>query len=109
YHWPGNVRQLEHVVERALILAQGRRIERFELPTEEAETVARPSAPPMLPPADVKLQDWLLRYERQVIVAALRQAGGVQAKAARRLGVSRSNLNYRIHRLGIQVKDVEYE
>ncbi len=109
YHWPGNVRQLEHVVERALILSQGRRIERFELPTEELSTASTVPAKPMLPPPDVKLQDWLLRYERQVIVAALRQAGGVQAKAARRLGVSRSNLNYRIHRLGIQVKDVEYD
>jgi len=110
YDWPGNVRQLEHVVERALILSQGQRIEHFELPTEEAEAVQRTgAAPSVMPPPDVKLQDWLLRYERQVIVAALRQAGGVQAKAARRLGVSRSNLNYRIQRLGIVVKDVEYE
>jgi len=109
YDWPGNVRQLEHVVERALILAKGDRIERFELPTSEAEVVQRPAAARLLPPADVKLQDWLLRYEREVIVAALREAGGVQARAARRLGVSRSNLNYRIQRLGIQIKDVEYE
>ncbi|MEN0062929.1 MAG: sigma-54 dependent transcriptional regulator [Myxococcota bacterium] len=109
YDWPGNVRQLEHVVERALILSQGQRISQFGLPSTEDELVERPATPSMLPPPDVKLQDWLLRYEKQVIVAALRQAGGVQAKAARRLGVSRSNLNYRIHRLGIQVKDVEYE
>ena len=36
-------------------------------------------------------------------------AGGVQARAARRLGISRSNLNYRIQKLDIQIKDVEYE
>ena len=48
-------------------------------------------------------------WERRVIVAALQEAGGVQARAARRLGVSRSNLNQRVQRLGIVLRAVSYE
>ncbi len=47
-------------------------------------------------------------WERRVIVAALEEAGGVQARAARRLGLSRSNLNQRIQRLGIVLCAVRY-
>jgi len=38
-----------------------------------------------------------------------REAGGVQARAARRLGISRSNLNYRIGRLGIRLQEIRFE
>ena len=48
-------------------------------------------------------------WERRVIVAALQESGGVQARAARRLGVSRSNLNQRVQRLGIVLRAVSYE
>jgi DNA-binding NtrC family response regulator len=116
YDWPGNVRQLEHLVERTLILNRGPVIEDVRLPDDaSALTETPPGAPagagghPLLPPPDVTLQDWLLHFERQVIVAALKEAGGVQARAARRLGLARSNLNYRIGRLGLHLKGVEYE
>jgi transcriptional regulator with GAF, ATPase, and Fis domain len=52
--------------------------------------------------------DALDAHERAMIVAALKACGGVQAQAARRLGLSKSNLNYRIKRLGIEVKDIAY-
>ena len=108
YEWPGNVRQLEHVIERAVILTRGEVIEDLRLPDEAEETVPR-DPERLLPPVDTTLQEWLLAYERRVIVAALQECGGVQARAARRLGVSRSNLNYRIGRLDIQVKEIEYD
>ena len=47
-------------------------------------------------------------WERRVLVAALQEAGGVQARAARRLGLSRSNLNQRVQRLGIVLCAVSY-
>jgi DNA-binding NtrC family response regulator len=116
YDWPGNVRQLEHLVERTVILHRGPVIEDVRLPDDARALTETPSgAPgagagfPLLPPPEVTLQDWLLQFERQVIVAALKESAGVQARAARRLGIARSNLNYRIGRLGLQVKDVEYE
>jgi DNA-binding NtrC family response regulator len=109
YDWPGNVRQLEHLLERAVILNRGAEITSLPLPLDdelsEHDTVNRL---PALPPPGTTLQEWLLRYEREVIVTALREAGGVQARAARRLGLSRSNMNYRISRLGIELRDIDY-
>ncbi|MCB9686760.1 MAG: sigma-54-dependent Fis family transcriptional regulator [Alphaproteobacteria bacterium] len=112
YDWPGNVRQLEHLVERAVILERNAEIDDLRLPEEVTPggTVSStPNTEQLLPPVGVTLQDWLLRFEREVIVAALKEAGGVQAKAARRLGISRSNLNYRIGRLDLQVRGVDYD
>ncbi len=106
FPWPGNVRELEHVLERAVILCPGTEITEVRLPAlpveegEEAEGGLD---------AGGALPDAVDRYERRLIVDALRQEAGVQARAARRLGISRSNLNYRIHRLGIALKDLVYE
>ncbi len=108
YHWPGNVRQLEHLIERTVLLAREDVIEEIRLPED-----AHPDKPDVqhaiLPPVGTTLQEALAGYERRVIIAALKACGGVQAQAARRLGLSRSNLNYRIGRLGIQVRAVDYD
>jgi DNA-binding NtrC family response regulator len=106
YHWPGNVRQLEHVIERAVILNRTGTIDLVELPDEAP---VDDGAAPLLPPLGTSLQEALATYERRLIIAALKECGGVQARAARRLGLSRSNLNYRINRLDIQVKEIEYD
>ena len=105
YPWPGNVRELKHVIERAVILSRGDELVGVKLPEihpaeEDRELVL---------PAGMTLQAALLEYERQVLIQALKHAMGVQAQAARDLGLSRSNLNYRINRLGIAVKDIVYE
>jgi DNA-binding NtrC family response regulator len=105
YPWPGNVRELKHVIERAVILSRGEELVGVKLPEihpaeEDRELVL---------PAGMTLQAALLEYERQVLIQALKHAMGVQAQAARDLGLSRSNLNYRINRLGIAVKDIVYE
>ena len=103
--WPGNVRQLEHVIERAVILCRSETLDTVRIPEDDAAPAAGGHTPPA-PPPGVSLGDWLLTIERRVIVDALREADGVQAAAARRLGVSRSNLNYRVHRLGITEGDL---
>jgi len=112
YPWPGNVRQLEHAIERAVILSRGEEITDLRLPVDDDDEPAPPAGghddAPLLPPAGTTLQEWLLAYERRVLIAALRAHDGVQAQAARRLGVSRSNLNYRIHRLGIELKEIDF-
>jgi transcriptional regulator with GAF, ATPase, and Fis domain len=107
YDWPGNVRQLEHLVERAVILTRGGEITDIQLPEEPPRR--EDDGEPLLPPDGTSLQDWLQHYERRVLVAALQECDGVQAQAARRIGISRSNFNYRINRLGIKVKDITYE
>lgn len=113
HDWPGNVRELEHVIERATILSTDEVLSSVQLPAAPVSAQAPPvgdTGPPLdaLPPGQ-SLPDALEAVERRLIVAALKAEKGVQARAARLLGVSRSNLNYRIRKLGIEVKDVVYE
>ena len=106
HQWPGNVRELAHVVERAVILCAGPVIERFKL-TQPVD--AQPDETDAIVPEGSSIQDVLRDKERELVVAALQAEQGVQARAARRLGVSRANLNYRIQKLGLVIKDITYE
>ncbi|MEL6343420.1 MAG: sigma-54 dependent transcriptional regulator [Myxococcota bacterium] len=103
--WPGNIRELEHVIERAVILCRNREIDDVHLPETETEEAINRG---LLPPGQT-LPDAIAQVERKIIVEALKLEKGVQARAARRLGLSRSNLNYRIQKLGILVKDIVYD
>jgi DNA-binding NtrC family response regulator len=95
--WPGNIRELKHTLERAAILARGGPIERIDWLDAPTSAVQHEAAPY----DDLPLKDALDALERDRILQALHDADGVQAEAARNLGVSRSNLAYRIQRLGI--------
>ncbi len=108
HDWPGNVRELEHTIERAVLLARSAEIDAFQLPEAEASEAGESGALFDLEPG-LSLPDSLKEVERQLIIEALRQEQGVQARAARSLGISRSNLNYRIQKLGIGVRDVVYD
>jgi len=107
YPWPGNVRQLEHAVERAMILHDGGPVLQIAVPEQDDPVLAPPSAtgaPASLPEPEVGLPGALEAYERMLVLQALQEAEGVQAEAARRLGISRSNLHYRLKKLGIERK-----
>lgn len=106
--WPGNVRELEHTVERAVILSKSDTIDSFGL-TAPPRTPNSTSPVPGMPAQGQSIADALRDQERTMVIAALRAEQGVQARAARLLGVSRANLNYRIQKLGIQIKDIQYE
>ncbi len=112
HSWPGNVRELQHVIERGVLLSTGEELEQIILNDgEEIEpepTADVPEGPDEVPEGR-SLADVMEEQERRLIVDALRKEKGVQARAARRLGISRSNLNYRIQRLSIEVKDVLYD
>lgn len=114
HDWPGNVRELEHVIERATILNAGPVLAEVQIGAHAPGTSS--GAPPAVPSPTIDLQgddmslpDAIEALERKLVIAALRAEKGVQARAARRLGVSRSNLNYRIRKLGIEVRDVVYD
>jgi two-component system response regulator HydG len=115
WSWPGNVRQLEHTVERAVILGKEGDLLDIALPDDALDVPIKKidddeeSAADVLPPQGTTLQEALEQYERKVLVAALQESEGVQAAAARRLGISRSNLNYRINRLGIKLRGIAFE
>jgi DNA-binding NtrC family response regulator len=105
YRFPGNVRELRNMIERACILASGPTIAPEDLllpagaagPAEARPEVERWAGGVPLP-AD--LPDLLERLERALIARALDESGGVQAEAARRLGLSRSDLHYKLRRQG---------
>jgi two-component system response regulator AtoC len=98
HSWPGNIRELENAIERAILLAEGETIsvgdlDLFASPEDRRggeETVR-------LPPGGIHLQD----AERAFITQALERCGWVQKKAAALLGLSSRVLNYRIKQFGI--------
>lgn len=101
YSWPGNIRELRNAVERALLSARGPILGQPDLPEallgRKIQTVLASN------PGTEPLDEWLEALERQAILAALTECNGVQAQAARRLGVSERSLWHRIKKLGIQV------
>ncbi len=101
YPWPGNVRELENVVERGVVLARGEEIDVDLLPRDLLERVSLPEVAVL--PEGMGFYDAVSRYERQLIEAALRRAGGVQKQAAEMLGLKPTTLNEKIKRLGIIV------
>lgn len=94
HDWPGNVRELRNLMEQAVLLAVGEQITPDDLP------LARPrhesAAPGSLPPDDGGSA--LDRIERDVLVQALSEAQGNVSQAARRLGISRDTLRYRMEK-----------
>jgi two-component system, NtrC family, response regulator AtoC len=104
YRWPGNVRQLENVLERLLVLASGDLITAEDLP-EELVPVAPSSAIlwPNLPEDGISLE----AIERELISRALEKFDGNQSQAARYLDISRRTLIYRMEKHGLAKVDSE--
>ena len=109
HHWPGNVRELENCLERAAVLSEDGRIDvgLICFPGARERGNARPAARPapaahLTPPS---VDDPSLS-ERERVIAALEQAGWVQAKAARLLGMTPRQIAYRIQTLNIEVKQL---
>ena len=99
YRWPGNVRQLESAIERAVLLAEGEEITPDLLPREVRENVTA-SAPQLeidIPDEGISLP----ALERDLLEQAVRRAGGTLTKAARLLGISYRTLQYRLEKFGI--------
>jgi len=108
YDFPGNVRELENVMERAVALAAGRSIGLGDLPPE-ISGAAGGSATALveLPEAGCNLDDVVGEVERRLLLAALERTGGVRTHAAQLLGVSFRSLRYRLQKHGIGGDDDE--
>lgn len=104
FDWPGNVRQLENVVERALALTPGRsQIDADDLPPEIREPDGGAvDADAALPEGGVDLRRRLCDVERELIRRAIERAGGNKRQAAQLLGVKRTTLVEKAKRLGLQ-------
>jgi two-component system, NtrC family, response regulator AtoC len=118
YSWPGNIRELKNVIERAVVLCAGREIRPEHLPIEKITgvhtvpmpaAVPAPAAAPASAPAELgdvaaqtdRLHRKLEALERQRIIDALEQAVGNQTEAARLLGIARRTLINKLEQYGI--------
>ena len=107
YAWPGNVRQLENVIERAVVLCPGDTVDTDLLPAELF--APQPALPTTLPAEGIDLREAVNQYTRALIEASLARCGGVQRRAAQMLGVRPSTLNEMIRRLGIAGEESHVE
>jgi Nif-specific regulatory protein len=103
YSWPGNVRELENCLERAAIMSAAGSIDRDAVNLTGIREGVSPGEPPA--PARVDFNDPDLD-ERERVIAALEEAGWVQAKAARLLNMTPRQIAYRIQTLNIKVRQI---
>jgi DNA-binding NtrC family response regulator len=98
HDWPGNVRELHNTLERAVLMAEGPRIDAEDLSILRGRSVEDSrSWRHELPAEGISLRD----VERELVIEALERTGYVQKDAAKLIGVSRRKLNYMIQRMGI--------
>jgi len=102
YHWPGNIRELENVIERAIVLGCGEVLDVDALPV----TLQAPGDPRDLPvelgAPGFSLDEMLERIEQRYIQMALERTGGVQMRAAELLGMSFRQFRYKLQKLRLR-------
>jgi DNA-binding NtrC family response regulator len=103
YAFPGNIRELRNLIERACILGRGDAIVAADFPLpEEAEAATDPILRCIgTLPTSLDLRETMEQLEKQLIVRALDESNGVQAEAARRLGLSRGDVGYKLRKYGL--------
>ncbi len=103
YDYPGNVRELENLIERAVTLESADRITRASLPELHHKPKSAPSVTPgtEIPEGGIDLERMMGEIERDLLEKALERSGGVRKEAAKLLGISFRSLRYRLAKLGV--------
>ncbi len=119
--WPGNIRELENVIERAVLFADTQQIQLVDLPPElrESNPSQRPRASVTPPAMDLsttnieglkeQVKAAMSRLERELIQRALDQTAGNVTHAARLLKISRKGLQLKMKELGLRERDERLE
>ena len=111
YHFPGNVRELENMIERGVTLSTSDWLTLDAFPNLIGLQGAQesPSTIGHLPESGLDLEHHLEEYERSILIKALERTGGNRTEAARLLGVSFRSMRYRLSKLGITGVDTSVE
>jgi two-component system NtrC family response regulator len=96
HHYPGNVRELENLIHRAVVLARGLTITTADLPVRVAQAASVGRAPEA-----ATFVERVADFERALIVDALERNSGIQTRAARSLGMSERHLRYKLKKYGL--------
>jgi len=106
YHWPGNVRQLENVIERAVALESADLVQLDNLPREvRGGKLGRSDVDVILPDAGVDLDRHLEELRRRYMMEAMERCSGVQTRAAELLGMTFRSFRYFAKKYGMSVRD----
>jgi two-component system NtrC family response regulator len=105
YSYPGNVRELENLIERAVVLCRGEIITTQDLPFHLQE--GKSERLREFPKKEKSLPESLEEIEKDLIIKALHQHQGVQTKAAESLGISERVLRYKIKKYKIRFNEVK--
>jgi len=114
YHFPGNLRELKNLIERAYILTSNGEIGPEDLPVMKKEATVAGNGHGQIPSLTIPFADSfdltevLEKTERELLVRTLTSTRGAQAEAARRMGLSRSALAYKLSKYGIRSSDDTY-
>lgn len=115
YHYPGNVRELENIIERTVALEPGSAILPESLPRHMLDA-KQPSAGPLdaekieiSTEKGIDLERLTADFERTLLVKALQQTGGIKKKAAKLLNISFRSMRYRVDKYGLNALSVDDE
>ena len=105
--WPGNIRELQNTIERAVVICEGDFIEPEHLPTSITGAFINNGEELPSLPANAPLDHRLNEIEKGMIIEALRKTGGVQIRATELLGINQRSLWHRIKKHNIDVKNIK--
>lgn len=109
YSWPGNIRELENLIERAIVLTKSKLLTRNTLPPFLLES--RKGEEKLFSDSnnELNLKEQIQSYQKKAILEALRETKGVQKRAASLLGIKPTTLNEMIKRLKINANNLSYD
>jgi len=106
YDWPGNIRELENLIERAIVLTKSKIITRESLPPFLLPRQSQEKETHFTSNNTNTLKDQVLSFQKDSILATLKKTKGIQKEAAKILGVKPTTLNEMIKRLNIDIRKI---